>query len=328
LQPKKYKHYVIDLLNYVEIVDKEDIDLFITIEYYLGYENILKNFPTTPCLIWIKDPRDEAEWKKISELPLEIRTYNKNTPEEFMKMLVSDSDSIKRLVRSNLFRRKVIFATQAHSLVEIAKRAYGLDNINPIFLPNPIRVPQIKKPTYSTKPSVLFLGRLEPIKRPWIYFELAKRFPKVDFYVAGKAHFPDLMNPIIERYQDIPNLIFLGMTTGHRLEELLDSVWAVVNTSVHEALPVSFLEAFSYYKPVISCQNVDNLTSKYGVYTGELSGEGYDDETVDRFSHALEKVLSKSFDKESIGIAARRYVETTHNFSNYERIINEVLDNL
>lgn len=321
------QNYVVNFLKYARLLNKEEIELFITIEYYYLYEEILNNFPAIPCLIWIKDPRDETEWRNIGEVSLEIKVYKKNTPDGLLELLNGDRDSIKRLVyNKNIFNRKVIFATQAHSLVEIAKRAYGLDNINPIFLPNPIEMPQIEKPTYSAKPSVLFLGRLEPIKRPWIFFELARRFSHVDFFVAGKTHFPDLMNPIIEKYQNISNLKFLGLITGKELDNLLNNVWGVINTSVHEALPVSFLEAFSYFKPIISCQNPDDLVNKFGVYTGEILGEGFDNKTIDKFTYALETFLSKKFDRETIGISARRYVETTHSFSNYERIINEVLD--
>jgi len=37
-----------------------------------------------------------------------------------------------------------------------------------------------------------------------------------------------------------------------------------VNTSVREALPVSFLEALAHGTPIISGENPDGLTSDYG----------------------------------------------------------------
>lgn len=326
LQPKTVKNYVINYFKYAKIIADRKINLFVTIEYYYMYEQILMDFPAIPCLIWIKDPRDEREWKNIEGVSLEIKTYNKEHAAGFAKMLNSDRNSITRLVNNNVFNRKIVFATQANSLIPIAKRAYGLNHIDPIFLPNPIAVPSVAKPCYSDKPSVLFLGRLEPIKRPWIFFELAKHFPRVDFFVAGRTHFPDLMNPIIQRYQKISNLKFLGITQGKELHDLLNSVWGIVNTSIHEALPVSFLEAFSYFKPVISCQNPDDLTNRFGIYVGEILGEGFDNESINKFADALEKLLSKQFDRENIGFDARQYVEKNHSFSNFEKIITMMLD--
>ena len=41
----------------------------------------------------------------------------------------------------------------------------------------------------SASPTVVFLGRLDPYKRPWIAVELARRFPEVTFLFLGQTHF-------------------------------------------------------------------------------------------------------------------------------------------
>ena len=45
---------------------------------------------------------------------------------------------------------------------------------------------------------------------------------------------------------------------------MLEESWALVNTSVREALPVSFLESLAHEAPVISGEDPDGITSTYG----------------------------------------------------------------
>ena len=109
------------------------------------------------------------------------------------------------------------------------------------------------------------MGRLVAVKRPWIYFELAKLLPKYTFYVCGQG---EEVRDIIEKYKDIKNLKFMGHVSGEEKDRLLREAKVLVNTSIHEAIPVSFLEAISYGLSIVSCQNPDDITKKYGYFTG------------------------------------------------------------
>lgn len=325
LRPKSHR-YIRNYIKTAEIVNRWKSKIAITMEYYPSYEGFLLSFPLMPCIIWIKDPRDTEEWRKISTVPLEIEAYGKSNPEALLALAIEKMESLQRVIKvSKLFRRKVIFVTQALSIVGIAKNTYGIPDLNPYFLPNPINMPEIDQPGYSEKPSVCFLGRIDPIKRPWIFFELAKRFKNVDFIVAGETHFSNIMNPVINRYKNISNLKFVGHVSGQAKINILKDTWALVNTSIHEAVPVSFLESFSFYKPVISCQNPDNIVGKYGYYTGELLGEGFDDNTLDKFSDKIAKLIDNKDERFEKGIEARKYVHETHSFSNFEKQLASIL---
>jgi len=74
----------------------------------------------------------------------------------------------------------------------------------------------------------------------------------------------------------------------------------LVNTSVREALPVSFLEALAHGTPIISGENPDGLTEDYGY----LAEDG-------DYSAALDRLLA---DEERVerGYRGRRYVEEIH----------------
>jgi glycosyltransferase involved in cell wall biosynthesis len=83
----------------------------------------------------------------------------------------------------------------------------------------------------------------------------------------------------------------------------------LINTSIHEALPVSFLEAWSFNTAVLSCRDPDELVSKYGYYTGEIIGEGIQD--LGKFEKGLKWLLENNRWKE-LGKKGHEYVKKTH----------------
>jgi glycosyltransferase involved in cell wall biosynthesis len=77
----------------------------------------------------------------------------------------------------------------------------------------------------SLRPSFGFLGRLDPVKRPWIFFALAQKFPQADFLVMGQPHFLEAQNwtPAVAP----ANLKLLGHIDGEDKSEALASLSAV-----------------------------------------------------------------------------------------------------
>ncbi len=328
LKPKVNKNYVANYLRYSNLIFQTRINAFISIDYYGSYDYPLSVFPHMPLMIWHQDPRDEQEWVQIITVSLEVKFLSKFKTFDYNRFMNNQRTSVEKMLDdSKRLNRKIYFVSQANQLNAMAERLYGISNTNPTFLPNPIQSIGVQHQHFSQKPSFLLLGRLDPIKRPWIYFELAKRFKEYDFYVAGSTHYQEEMDRVIANYQNIPNLKFLGRIMSEQKDQILNSIWAVINTSIHEALPVSFLEAFAYGKLVISCRNPDNLVNRFGFYTGEILGEGTDQVSMGKFETAVKKLVSKDFDKETRGLAARQYVLETHTFENYEKIVREVLTN-
>jgi glycosyltransferase involved in cell wall biosynthesis len=327
-RPEHTRNYMLNFIKYSALVSSRHIEILLSIDWYHSYEYVANALPTVPLIIWIHDPRGLDEWQKLVSVPLELKVsgnYDRNQVHSIVQRKMSSVQNV--LKNSRKTKRKIIFVTQAHSLIERAKKAYGINDLHPIFLPNPIQSVNINTIEYSAKPSVCLLGRLEPVKRPWIFFELARRFPEIDFLVAGISHFPELMNPIISKYSDIPNLKFLGMLMGDEKDQMLKSVWAIINTSIHEALPVSFLEAFSYGKPVISCQNPDDLSVKFGYYTGEINGEAVDQQSIEKFCGGISDLIMHPEQWRQKGKAAQEYVLRVHSLANFKTILRNIKEN-
>ena len=312
--------------RYLALLGGRQIDLLMTIEYYTRYEHHVHKLSATPVLIWLQDPRSVREWQTIGTVTLADDVELART--DGVRWVEESRQSLHRLIEtSRILKRTVAFAHQAECLVPNAQALYGIPNLRSTFLPNPIDVPA-KLAEKTSTPSVCFLGRLDPIKRPWIFFELAKRFSHVQFLVAGETHHPKSMGALIDRYRAVPNLKFLGLVDGDAKHELLQRSWALVNTSIHEALPVSFLESFAAATPVVSCRNPDGLVQRFGVYTGEMLGNGTDERSLAAFERALKHILSNTEERVYKGAAARAYVQQTHTYEQFEEKLHHIIQEM
>jgi glycosyltransferase involved in cell wall biosynthesis len=132
------------------------------------------------------------------------------------------------------------------------------------------------------------------------------------------------MAPWIEKYRNVSNLKFLGHVDGLEKDRLLRTCWGLLNTSVHEAEPVSFLEAFSYGRCVISCHDPDNEVSNFGYYTGEVFGEGLDEDSLARFEKQIRKLLGNTVDRLAKGSAAREAMTKFHSMESFKVRLEEI----
>ena len=313
----------IKFVEYRRRLNRIDVDLLLSIELSHGYLYTLLQKTDKPLIIWLQDPRSREEWEKIATSKY---IFNKEAKGRNINLIVASYRITYKIVKR--FCSNLTFATQARFLKYRAVRKYGTeDALKARFLPNPINIPKkVRFADKASQPTILFLGRLDPIKRPWIFFEIAKQMPEYLFLVAGKPHDFEYMRSRIEPYKKVKNLKFLGVVTGKQKDEILRKSWILVNTSLHEALPVSFLEAFAYKIPVISSQNPDNLTSTFGYFVGEVLGDGYD--SIEKFTRAIRILIEDEKERKRIGQKAHKYVKKYHNFKMFERTLIKIYDSL
>jgi len=208
--------------------------------------------------------------------------------------------NIKRAIR----RANALFC-QAWYAIPKAIRIYGLTK-SPKFLPNPVEIPErsIKK---ADEPTVCFLGRWDPRKRPEIFFELAKRFPRVKFIAMGacQPHFAERDRLLRERYKNVPNLIMRGWVFEEEKSKILEKCWILINTSWRECLPVSYLEACAHKCAILSHENPDDFAKNFGYWAKK--GD------IEDFAEGLRFLLGGKW--KELGEKGRRYVSRVHEFN-------------
>ena len=140
----------------------------------------------------------------------------------------------------------------------------------PLLLPTPVVVPS-QAPVKSTVPTVCFLARWDRRKRPERFLELAREFPRVRFIAAGVGHDRHWDDSLRRRYGRLANLSlpgFIDQFASDRLSGLLGESWVLVNTSLREGMPTSFLEAMAMRCALLSRVNPDSVAARFGYHAG------------------------------------------------------------
>jgi glycosyltransferase involved in cell wall biosynthesis len=304
-------------LDYARRVRAERIDLLLSIDYRPSYRRLLRLLPRTPLLVWVRDPRTPDDVARVSSI--RVPGQPGQVPQGLRPM---ECTSLAGVVRtSRLWRRPVLFATPAPSLAARVPATYGVAPREVTFLPNIIDLaPQ--PATARGRPSVVFVGRLDPYKRPWLFAELALHFPEVDFLFLGKAHFsgPGAWEP-----RGLPaNARLLGHVGEARKAKLLSAAAVLVNTSLHEGLAVSFLEALACGTPLLASVDPEAVISRFGLRTAAFAGDGR--AGLPGFVDALRRLLADAELRRRLGGEGRRWVTKTHTRESFVTAFEDLVD--
>lgn len=294
-----------------------DFDCWLSIEMCYDYVLKLDPNPNRKLILWIQDPRPKSVWDKIAEMRkvVDHNFHNQNSCD---------------YVRAWFEQGRVKFITQGKSLSPLARELYSLPNyIEPDFVPNPINIDFSFKFDISKKEKiVVFLGRLEAQKRAWIFCEIAKLMPEYDFYVMGKFYRDiDANKKALSPYLNgkVKNLHFYGHLTGNEKSEILKKARVLVNTSIWEGIPISWLEALSYGVVIVSAFDRENLVSRFGKHIEVIDGDG-DDSAINFLPH-----IKRFLEDDEIYIQTAKdaieYISKVHNLESFKRRIRAIVRN-
>ncbi len=296
-------------LAYTQRIWQEKIDLILSIDYRPNYRSLFWLLPFTPIIIWVRDPRPPEDMSKIEtvRIPAEenIQPQGLKTP---------DCTSLFGVIKaSKLLNRQVLFATVTPFLKEKIAGTYGFKPDNVTILPNIIDL-EPKEIIKSEKPTVIFLARLDPYKRPWLFVEIARHFPDVEFIFLGQGHFQGEGAWLPTNLPD--NVKLMGHIDGEEKTQIIASSWILINTSIHEGLAVSFQEALRCETPLLSCVNPENVVSEFGIYVGRYDGSGM--EGLPKFVAGLKTLLEDHELRIKLGKEGRKWVTETHNQAKFK----------
>ncbi|MBR9681916.1 MAG: glycosyltransferase family 4 protein [Candidatus Altiarchaeota archaeon] len=192
--------------------------------------------------------------------------------------------------------------SEAHFLIDKAKQMYDIKG-EIYYLPNPVKVPKTRI-LKSKNPSVVFLARWDVQKRPWIFLELAEKFPDVEFIALGSGQEDnDLDSTLREKHKNVPNLKMPGYVSVNEKNKILSKSWIMINTSVREGLPIAFLEALLHECALLSYVNPDGLPERFGHWAKD-----------EDFENGLMQLLKRrKWNK--LGRAGRKHVKDVYEFN-------------
>jgi glycosyltransferase involved in cell wall biosynthesis len=98
---------------------------------------------------------------------------------------------------------------------------------------------------------------------------MAKQFPEVQFEAVGAGRDIQWEQQLKSKYGHLLNLNIRGFVNqfeGNELSDLLSKSWVLVNTSVREGLPTSFIEAAGHGCAILSEIDPDGFASSFGYH--------------------------------------------------------------
>ena len=289
-------------------------DLLLTLDFRPRYRAVFDIFDRVPVIVWVRDPKpphiqaevDSLRLPKDPSWPQGIKPINSRAL----------AGAAAARVRAGI---PVLFGTPAPSLASVVRQTYGVGEVECVFLPN--IVDRVDGPTIkSEKPQVIFLGRLDPIKRPWLFVELARFFPAVEFLMLGQPHFKGRGSWAAHDLP--PNVRLFGHVDGALKHQIVSSAWVLVNTSIHESLPTSVLEALARETPILSFTNQDNVTSRFGIVAPWCSGDGR--KGLGALVAGLRQLLDDTTRRTMLGREGRRWVEGTHHAAGFLQAFDQL----
>jgi len=170
----------------------------------------------------------------------------------------------------------------------------------------------------SVPPNVLWVGRFGRSKRLELCLDVASVCPEFRFLIAGSANAAsDYAARLQRRASQIPNVSLLGYVPYQSLPDLYRGALVLLCTSSAEGFPNTFLEAWSYGRPVVSTLDPDGLIAAHGL--GEVT------EGLDQLRSALLRFFQNGDRWRTCAASARRYVALRHSVqeavSAYEQVL-------
>lgn len=164
---------------------------------------------------------------------------------------------------------------------------------------------------------VLWVGRIEEGKRPELLLELAARLPHRRFTLVGgpgagqEAQFERLR----QQATRLPNVELTGFLPLSRVEPWFDRARLLVNTSVYEGMPNTFLQAWARGVPTLA--TVDVGTPVHRVFHDAAGGAA-----------AIEALFQSRVAWEAASRRCREHFERRHSsaevLARYERLFEEL----
>ncbi|WP_436932533.1 glycosyltransferase family 4 protein [Halosimplex halobium] len=156
-------------------------------------------------------------------------------------------------------------------------------------------------------------------KRPDLYLDLAGRFPDSRFLLIGSGPDNGYHDRVRQRASDLDNVTRLGRVHPDEIHDYYEQAIALVNTSVYEGFPNTFLEAWRYATPVVSLDVNPNRFAR----DAELGG--YADGEFDRLADLVERLATDERYRAAMGSRAREFFESELRMSCVARRYGETL---
>ena len=212
--------------------------------------------------------------------------------------------------RYGLPRADAVFA-QTETQKELLRRNYGIEGA---VIPNCIE-PVALEPSRH-RDAILWVGTMRSWKRPRLFLDLAGMLPSYRFVMVGGRASGEgrLYEELQAEAKGIGNLDFRGFVPYHEIGPYFDRAALLVNTSIREGFPNTFLQAWIRGVPVGTLFDPDGVVKIHGL--------GVARQTIGDLSEGIGGILAEPELMDRVGGRCLRYVRQRHGV---EEVVGKVM---
>ncbi|NJN93625.1 MAG: glycosyltransferase family 4 protein [Anaerolineales bacterium] len=118
---------------------------------------------------------------------------------------------------------------------------------------NPINLKRVF-PKQAQGQTILWVGRSDQIKRPKIALQLARCCTEFHFTLIMTLWEQNIFDDCMAEASTLPNVTLVPYVPYHEVERYFAGAKLLINTSVFEGFPNTFLQAGKYELPIVSLQ--------------------------------------------------------------------------
>ncbi|HEY2337683.1 MAG TPA: glycosyltransferase family 4 protein [Burkholderiales bacterium] len=188
-----------------------------------------------------------------------------------------------------------------------------------VLIPSCYQLPEQARPAPEASDRVLWVGTIQPNKRPEQVLELARRLPQRRFVMVGGPAIgasAGYYEGIEREAKALPNLQFRGFLPLAEAERCFDDARLLVSTSLFEGMPNVFLQAWARGIPTVATVDVGAAANRVA-------------QDVDGLAAEVESLLASPARWASASRSVREYFARTHSagevLARYERVLREVM---
>jgi glycosyltransferase involved in cell wall biosynthesis len=173
---------------------------------------------------------------------------------------------------------------------------------------------------------IIWIANIKKAKQPEIYIELAKKLKKKEIrteciMVGAPTCYPkDYQKGLDEGINKLDNLKYLGKLPQNKVNNLISQSKLLINTSMWEGFPNTFIQAWMRKTPVVSLHcDPDHVIRNYEC--GMVSG------TLEKMFEDVAFLLNNEQKRKIMGDNAQRYAFENHSMKNLDKLKKIILEN-
>lgn len=197
---------------------------------------------------------------------------------------------------------------------------YGRDSV---IIPSCYALPKETHP--GTRDSLLWVGTVTRHKRPELFLELAKYLPWFHFImVGGPGSTPGnaaYFDAIRQAATALPNVEFTGFLPLRQVEPHFDRAAILVNTSLHEGVPTTFLQAWARGIPTVAFVDIGARLQGQPIYRVARQ--------IDDAAEEIEQLFANEIYRQRMATRCLEYFTNTHSpagtLAKYEQLFADLV---